>query len=88
MHWENLGGGWTENVPHYPPDFAQVYGVAVADAGTIPIPPVPGEQVMIQVTKADGSTFVFATNHTFSDEQVEWFEAGSALNVIRSKTNS
>ena len=52
------------------------------------LPPVPGEQVMIQVTKADGSSFEFATNHTFSDEQVEWFEAGSALNVIRSKTNS
>jgi len=52
------------------------------------LPPVPGEQVMIKVTKADGSSFEFATNHTFSDEQVEWFEAGSALNVIRSKTNS
>ena len=23
--------------------------------------------------------------HTFSDEQVEWFEAGSALNVVRRK---
>ncbi|MEL6894033.1 MAG: aconitate hydratase, partial [Actinomycetota bacterium] len=52
------------------------------------LPPVPGEQVIVQVTKADGSTFEFAGNHTFSDEQVEWFEAGSALNVIRSKTQS
>ena len=43
---------------------------------------------MIKVTKADGTDFEFATNHTFSDEQVEWFEAGSALNVIRSKTQS
>ncbi len=23
--------------------------------------------------------------HTFSDEQVEWFKAGSALNVVRRK---
>ena len=51
------------------------------------LPPVPGEQITIEVVKADGSTFVFATNHTFSDEQVEWFQAGSALNVIRSKTS-
>lgn len=49
------------------------------------LPPVPGEQVTVQVTKPDGSTFEFATNHTFSPEQVEWFQAGSALNIIRQK---
>ncbi|MFK7918731.1 MAG: aconitate hydratase [Ilumatobacter sp.] len=50
------------------------------------LPPVPDEQVTVQVTKADGSTFEFAANHTFSPEQVEWFEAGSALNIIRQKS--
>ncbi|MGB3733856.1 MAG: aconitate hydratase [Ilumatobacter sp.] len=50
------------------------------------LPPVPGEQVTVQVTKADGSTFEFATDHTFSPEQVEWFQAGSALNIIRQKS--
>ena len=52
------------------------------------LPPVPGETVTVEGTKPDGSTISFECNHTFSDEQVEWFEAGSALNVIRSKTQS
>jgi aconitate hydratase len=50
------------------------------------LPPVPGEQVTVQVAKADGSTFEFAADHTFSPEQVEWFQAGSALNIIRQKS--
>ncbi len=46
----------------------------------------PDEQVTVEVTKADGSTFSFATNHTFSDDQIEWFKAGSALNIIRQRS--
>ena len=43
----------------------------------------PDEQVTVEVTKPDGSTISFATNHTFSEDQIEWFKAGSALNIIR-----
>ncbi len=43
----------------------------------------PGEQVTVEVTPADGETWSFQANHTFSPEQIEWFKAGSALNVIR-----
>ncbi len=50
------------------------------------LPPVPGEQVTVRVAKSDGSTFEFAADHTFSPEQVEWFQAGSALNIIRLKS--
>jgi aconitate hydratase len=35
--------------------------------------------------KADGSSVKFEALHTFSDEQVEWFKAGSALNIVRKK---
>lgn len=49
------------------------------------LPPVPGQQVQCQIVKADGSTVDFLANHTFSDEQVEWFKAGSALNIVRQK---
>jgi aconitase A len=35
--------------------------------------------------KADGSTVEFEALHTFSDEQVEWFKAGSALNIVRQR---
>ncbi len=43
----------------------------------------PGAQVTVQVNPAEGESWTFLTNHTFSDDQIEWFRAGSALNVIR-----
>ncbi len=43
----------------------------------------PGQQVTVSVTPASGDAWTFAANHTFSPEQIEWFKAGSALNVIR-----
>jgi aconitate hydratase A / 2-methylisocitrate dehydratase len=47
------------------------------------LPPVPGENVRCQIVKPDGTAIDFETRHTFSPEQVEWFKAGSALNVVR-----
>ena len=49
------------------------------------LPPVPGKNVRCQIVKPDGTTIDFEGKHTFSDEQVEWFKAGSALNVVRRK---
>ena len=49
------------------------------------LPPVPDRPVQCRITKADGSTIDFEAKHTFSDEQVEWFKAGSALNIVRAK---
>ena len=49
------------------------------------LPPVPGKPVRCQIVKPDGSTTDFEALHTFSDEQVEWFRAGSALNIVRRK---
>ncbi|MCP5030408.1 MAG: aconitate hydratase [Actinomycetia bacterium] len=43
----------------------------------------PGKSLTVTVTKPDGSTWTFEGNHTFSDDQIEWFKAGSALAVIR-----
>jgi aconitate hydratase len=48
----------------------------------------PGEPLTITVTRPDGSTWSFPVNHTFSQEQVEWFKAGSALAVIRRQVES
>ena len=39
--------------------------------------------VSCRVTKSDGHHVDFHCTHTFSPEQLEWFSAGSALNVIR-----
>ncbi|OUW33713.1 MAG: aconitate hydratase [Actinobacteria bacterium TMED172] len=43
----------------------------------------PSQTLNVEVTTAAGDTWSFETNHTFSAEQIEWFKAGSALNIIR-----
>jgi aconitate hydratase len=43
----------------------------------------PYEPVRCTIHKPDGTTVDFETTHTFSPEQIEWFRAGSALNIIR-----
>ena len=43
----------------------------------------PDTQVTVEVTTPEGDTWAFAANHTFSADQIEWFKAGSALNIIR-----
>ncbi|WP_419943981.1 aconitate hydratase [Candidatus Poriferisodalis sp.] len=43
----------------------------------------PGRPLAVEVRKPSGESFSFDANHTFSDDQVEWFKAGSALNIIR-----
>ena len=58
--------------------------LAVRDLDTL----APGRPVVVEVTQDSGDSFTFETSHTFSEEQIEWFESGSALNVIRSKTLS
>ncbi len=49
------------------------------------LPPVPGENVTCQIVKPDGTIVDFECTHTFSPAQVEWFKAGSALNIVRAK---
>jgi aconitate hydratase len=49
------------------------------------LPPVSDQPVKCSITKADGRTVEFEAKHTFSPEQVEWFKAGSALNIVRAK---
>jgi aconitate hydratase len=34
---------------------------------------------------ADGSVDTIVANHSYNAQQIEWFKAGGALNVIRSQ---
>ena len=43
----------------------------------------PGVPLTVDVTSGSGEVWSFTANHTYSDEQIEWFKAGSALNVIK-----
>ncbi len=45
----------------------------------------PDVPVRCVIHKPDGTTTEFAATHTLNDEQIEWFKAGSALNIIRGK---
>ena len=49
------------------------------------LPPVPDKPLQCTINKPNGEKIEFEALHTFSDEQVEWFKAGSALNIVRKK---
>ena len=42
----------------------------------------PGKQLAVRGKKANGETYEFPVNHTFNAGQIEWFKAGSALNLM------
>jgi len=46
----------------------------------------PGKPVTVVVHHTDGSSEEIRTTHTMSDEHIEWFRAGSALNVLRQQS--
>lgn len=48
----------------------------------------PGKQLTLRVHKADGKTLEIPVNHTFNEEQIEFFKAGSALNFMKVKAKS
>jgi aconitate hydratase len=37
----------------------------------------------LEVVHADGSSDNIVLNHTYNAQQIDWFKAGSALNLIR-----
>jgi aconitate hydratase len=53
--------------------------ISVFDLGSL----APDTPVRCRLTKPDASRIEFVCTHTFSPRQLEWFRAGSALNVIR-----
>jgi aconitate hydratase len=45
----------------------------------------PGQPVTVLVRKPDGRTVTVRGRHTLTREQIAWFRAGSALNLLRQK---
>ena len=43
--------------------------------------------IKLNLNKPDGNSEVLETIHTFSENQIGWFKAGSALNLIAKKSN-
>jgi aconitate hydratase len=46
----------------------------------------PGKPVQIKIQHADGSNEEIVAHHSMNNEQIGWFNAGSALNMIRQQT--
>ena len=42
----------------------------------------------IEIIHADGSTDTVIANHTYNEQQIEWFKEGSALNLIKKQNAS
>ncbi len=45
----------------------------------------PGKRLTVILHHSDGSVDKFAADHSYNEAQIEWFRAGSALNLIRKR---
>ena len=43
----------------------------------------PGKPLTIEVTHSDSTIDKIVVNHTYNDSQIEWYNEGSALNLIK-----
>jgi len=43
----------------------------------------PGKPLIVVINHTDGTNEKIITNHSYNKNQIEWFKAGSALNLIR-----
>ncbi len=43
----------------------------------------PNKHLQLVLNHADGSNETIQVNHTYNEQQIEWFKAGGALNIIR-----
>lgn len=43
----------------------------------------PGKPLTLEFVHADGSKDIIVTNHTYNEQQIGWYKAGSALNLIK-----
>jgi len=43
----------------------------------------PAKQITLEVVHANGKTDHIKLNHTYNSQQIDWFKAGSALNLIK-----
>ncbi len=48
----------------------------------------PGVQLTLTLNHADGSKEDFKVNHSYNAQQIEWFKAGGALNIIRASVKA
>ena len=45
----------------------------------------PNKALTVVLHHKDGTSNVISVHHTYNEQQIEWFKAGGALNIIRQK---
>jgi aconitate hydratase len=45
----------------------------------------PGKPLALVLHHKDGGSDIISANHTYNEQQIEWFKAGGALNIIRKR---
>jgi aconitate hydratase len=45
----------------------------------------PGKPLRMELKHSDGTSDMIEVNHSYNEQQIEWFKAGGALNVIRAQ---
>jgi aconitate hydratase len=48
----------------------------------------PNTPLTLEFLHADGSKDLIKANHTYNEQQIEWFKAGGALNIIRASVKA
>ncbi len=48
----------------------------------------PGVPLTVEATRANGEKYSFVVNHTFNENQINWFKHGSALNAMAAASAS
>jgi aconitate hydratase len=43
----------------------------------------PDKEIILRLTHSDGSVDMIMCKHTYNQQQIDWFYAGSALNFIK-----
>jgi aconitate hydratase len=46
---------------------------------------LPGKKIKIIIRHSNGEKETIFANHSYNETQIDWFKAGSALNLIRNK---
>ena len=47
---------------------------------------IPGKSLHVVLNHEDGSQDIIEANHSYNEQQIEWFKSGGALNVIRANS--
>jgi len=43
----------------------------------------PGNQIKLELIHSDGSEDIIKLNHSYNQSQIDWYDEGSALNLIK-----